>query len=124
MCDTPNILSVCLMYVYVRQTMCSCISITTKTALKYVTYFTYWPVIGSFNNWNIITLSNKDTKSEAFERIHQVVIDGISDNMALLVRYVKYGAINTTYSTTMGSYMVNFSQRPTLYRKTMHVMEN
>ena len=32
-----------------------------------VTYFTYWAVIGSFNNWNIITLSNKDTTSEAFE---------------------------------------------------------
>ena len=61
-----------------------------------VTDFTYWQLLGSFNNWNINTLSHKETTSEAFEKICQVVLDGISDNMASLVRYGKYGATNTT----------------------------
>ena len=54
------------------------------------------------NNWNIITLSHKSTASEAFEYIHLVVIDDISDNIALLVQYGKYGAMNTIDYTTMG----------------------
>ena len=31
-----------------------------------VTEFTYWPVLGSFKNWNIIALLYKATTSEAF----------------------------------------------------------
>ena len=50
-----------------------------------VTYFTYWPVLGSFNKCNIITLSHNATTSESFEDSHQVVLDVISDNMASLV---------------------------------------
>ena len=69
---------------------------------KPVTEFTYWPVIGSFNNWNIIILLHKSTDSEAFEDIHQVVLYGISKNMASLVQSGEFGATNTTYFTTMG----------------------
>ena len=57
---------------------------------------TYWPVLGSFNNWNIIKLSQKSTPSDEFDEIHKVVLDEISDNMASLVYSGKYGAINTT----------------------------
>ena len=49
---------------------------------KPVTKWTYWPVLGSFNNWSILELSQKSTPSDAFDEIHQVVLDGISDNMA------------------------------------------
>ena len=73
-----------------------------QTRYQPVTYCTYLPVIGSFKNWNIITLSHKVKTSEAFEDIHQVVLDGISDNTALLVQTGKYGAINTTDTSTMG----------------------
>ena len=52
---------------------------------KPVTKCTYWPVLGEFNNWNIIELSSKSTSSETFDEIHQVVLDGISDNMESLV---------------------------------------
>ena len=62
----------------------------------------YWPVLGSFNNWNIITLSHKATTSEAFEDIHQVVLDGISDNMASMVQSGKYSAMDTTDTSTVG----------------------
>ena len=58
-----------------------------------VTKCTYWPVLGAFNNWNIIELSSKSTSSETFDQIHQVVLDGISDNMASLVKSGKYGSI-------------------------------
>ena len=40
---------------------------------------------GPLTNWKIIQLSQKSTPSDAFDEIHQVVLDGISDNMALLV---------------------------------------
>ena len=67
---------------------------------KSVTKCTYWPVLGSFNNWNIIQLSQNSTPSDPFDEIHQVVLDGISDNMASLFESGKYGAINTTDTTT------------------------
>ena len=49
---------------------------------KPITNFTYWTVFGSFNNWNIILLSQKSTPSDAFDEIRQVVVVRISDNMA------------------------------------------
>ena len=57
---------------------------TTENQERYqqVTKCTYWPVLGAFNNWNIIELSSKSTSSNTFDEIHQVVLDGISDNMA------------------------------------------
>ena len=63
----------------------------------------------SFNNYNIIPLSKKSTPSDSFDEIHQVVLDGISDNMAPLVESVNYGAINTTYRATNGFYVIMFT---------------
>ena len=55
--------------------------------------------MGSYNNWNIIELKPKSTPFDAFNEIHQVFLDGISDNMASLVQPGMYGAIST-YDTT------------------------
>ena len=74
-----------------------------------VTKCTYWPVLESFNNWNIIKLSPKSTSPDTFDEIHQVVLDGISDNMALLVEAGKYGDINTTDTSTNGFYVIMFT---------------
>ena len=63
--------------------------------------FRDWPVLGSFNNWNIISLSHKATPSEEIYSIHTVLICGISENMASLVRTDKYYDINTKDTTTM-----------------------
>ena len=52
---------------------------------KPVTKCTYWPVLGSFNNWNVIQFYHKSTRYDVFDEIHQFVLYGISDNMALLV---------------------------------------
>ena len=52
---------------------------------KPVTKCTYLTLLGAFNNWNIIQLSSKSTSSDTFDETHQVVLDGISDNMASLV---------------------------------------
>ena len=52
---------------------------------KPVTKCMYWSVLGPFNNWYIILLSHKSTPYNVFDEIHQVVLDGISDNMALIV---------------------------------------
>ena len=51
-------------------------------------------------------MSHKSTPSDAFDEIHQVVLDGISDNMASLFESGKYGAINTTDTTTNGFYVI------------------
>ena len=67
-----------------------------KTCYQPLRYCTYWPVLSSFNNWNIITFHTKDTTSEVFEEIHQIFFDGISENMSLLVQPGNYGATNTT----------------------------
>ena len=46
--------------------------------------------------------------SEAFEEIHQVGFGDISNNMASLIQYGKYGTTNTTDTTTMGLYVIEF----------------
>ena len=56
----------------------------------------------------MIKFPHKPTTREAFENIHQVVLDGISDNMDMLIKYGKYGVTNKTYSTTMGYYVIKF----------------
>ena len=88
-----------------------------------VTDCSYWPVQVSFKKWNIITLSHKATTSEAFEDIFQVILDGISENMASLVQSGKYSAINTTGKSTMGYYVVKFVSEAYTLKMTLHVTD-
>ena len=76
---------------------------------KPVTKCSYWPLSGSFNNWNIIELSQKSTSIDTFDEIHQIDFDGISDNMALLFESGKYGAITTTDTSTNRFYVIMFT---------------
>ena len=46
---------------------------------------TYWPILLSLNNWEIILFTNKTITTEDFYSVHKVVLDGISDNMSALV---------------------------------------
>ena len=55
---------------------------------------TYWPVLGPYKNRNIIHLTPKSIPSKASDEIHQMVFDGISENMASLVQLCMYDAIN------------------------------
>ena len=64
-----------------------------------VTNGNYWKALGSYNNCNIIELTPKSTPFEAFDEIHQVVLDGIIENMASLFQPVMYGAIDTDGTT-------------------------
>ena len=54
-------------------------------------------------------MSKKSTPYGTFDEIHQVVLDGISDNMASLVESGKYGAINTTDTETNLFYVIMFT---------------
>ena len=69
---------------------------------------TYWTVLRPYNNCNIIYLTPKSIPFEAFYEIHQVVLDGIIENMALLVQLDMYGAINTYDTTTNEFYVIQF----------------
>ena len=75
--------------------------------------------MSSYNNWNIIELTQKPTPFEAFYEINQVVLDGISDNMASLVQSGMYGAINIDNNTTNGLHVIQFiSEAYTLQNNT------
>ena len=76
---------------------------------KSVIKCTYWPALGSFNNCNIIQLSQKSTPSNSFDEIHQDVLDEISGHMASLVQSGKHVAINTTDTSTNGFYVIMFT---------------
>ena len=54
-------------------------------------------------------MSQKSTPSDAFDEIHQVVLDRISDITASLVEPVHYGAINKTNTATNGFYVIIFT---------------
>ena len=106
------------------------ISSEKKERYKPVTKCTYWPVLGSFKNWNIIQLSPKSTPSDTFDEINQDVLDGISNNMALLVESVTYGAINTTDTSTNVFYVIMFTsgsyklhENTTIYGKIITAVE-
>ena len=73
-----------------------------------VTNCTYWPVLGPYNNWTIIELTPKSIPFEAFDEIHQVVLDRISENMASLFQSGMYGAINTDDTIENGFYFIQF----------------
>ena len=104
----------------IRRISCACVACTSmlekswiygipsdkQDRYKHVTKCTYWPVVWAFNNWNIIKLSSKSTSSDTFDEIHQVFLDGISDNVASLVESGKYGAINTTDTSTNEFYVI------------------
>ena len=53
--------------------------------------------------------SHKSTPYDVFDEIHQVVLDGISNNVALLVESGKYGAINTTGTKTNVFFVIMFA---------------
>ena len=57
----------------------------------------------------MIVISKKSTSSDTFDEIHQVVFYGISDNMASLVEWGKYGAINKIDTSTNGFYVIMFT---------------
>ena len=82
-----------------------------------VTNCTYWPVLGSYNNCNIIHITPKLTPFESFDDIHQVVIDCISDHMASSVQSGKYFGINTSDTSTNGFMLFNSYQRHIRYKR-------
>ena len=84
------------------------ISSKKQSRFQPVTNYTHWPVLGSYNNWNIIHLSQKSINFEAFEEIHHVVFDIMSDKMASLVQSYKYGSTNTSDTTTYGYCVIKF----------------
>ena len=95
--------------------------IPSKKQARYqpFTNSTCWPVMGSYNNWNIIEITPKSTYFDAIDDIHKVVLDGISENMASLVQSGMYSAINTADNTSYGFYIIKFiSEAYTLKKNT------
>ena len=68
--------------------------------------FTFYPVLCSSNNKNMIQCSHKATSSEDLDKFHQVIIDDINNNIPVWVKNGQYGAIDTTDTTTMVYYVI------------------
>ena len=95
--------------------------ILSKKQARYqpVTNCNYWPVLGSYSNWNIIEITPKSTPFEAFDEIHKVVLDGISENLVSLVQLGMYDTINTDDTTTNRFCVIQFlSEAYTLQNNT------
>ena len=106
MCNDPYTMCLCCMHI--EKPWIYGIPSEEQERYKPVTKCTYWPLLGSFKNQNIIYLSQKSTHSDSFDEIHQVVLDGISENMASLVESGKYGAIKKTDTLPNGFYVIMF----------------
>ena len=100
----------CLSWMYINGRKTLDYGITSKKQARYqpVTNCTYWPVLGSYKNWNIIELTPKSTTFESFDEIHKVVLDRISENMSSLAQSGMYGAINIYDTTTNELYVIQF----------------
>ena len=94
----------------------SSVQSTKQARYQPVINCTYWTVLGSYNNCNNIQLTPKSIPSEAFDEIHQVVLDRISENIASFFQLGMYGAINTDYTTKMDSMSFNSIQMNTHYK--------
>ena len=99
MCNSPHTMCLCWMYINAGQTLDLWYYVKKQARYQPVINFTYWQVMGSYKNWNIIELTPKSAPFEAFDEINQVAIDGIGENMASLFQSGMYGSINT-YDTT------------------------
>ena len=86
--------------------------LTRRPCYQLVEDCTYWPVLGSIKNWNMIQFTNKTTINENFYSVNKVVLDGISDNISALFQNGKYGVINNADPTIMGYYVVKFLSEP------------
>ena len=42
-----------------------------------VLYFTYWPVLGTYNSWNMINFTNIIRSKEDFDEIHMLMVSVI-----------------------------------------------
>ena len=85
---------------------------TRKPNYQHVEYYTYCTVLLSLNNWSINQFNNKTTTHEYFYTSHKFVLDGISDNMSVLVYNEKYVARNTADPTTIRYYFFKFLSEP------------
>ena len=74
--------------------------------------YTYWPMSVYINNCNTNKFTNRSTSIEDCDVVHKVLIESISDNMALLVQLGKYGSINAVDTTTMDQYVIKLLYKP------------
>ena len=101
-----------------------CVTTTTTTLLT-SKRFHILVCVRFFHDWNIIQFSHKETSFEDIYKIHQILLDRISEYMATLMKTGYYGGINTTETTTMGSYVIRFmsesyiKEEDTMYDKNI-----
>ena len=86
MCNMCHPLCLYFVNLYFLPTLGHRCSKTETTLLSTCPIFTYWHVLGCFKNLNLIKLSYKATYSEDIDKINKVVLYGISENMAALVK--------------------------------------
>ena len=86
MCNFPNNMCLCWMYINAEKPRISGIPPKKQARYQPVTKCTHWAVLGSYKNWNGIDMPPRSAPFEAFDEIHKVVLDIIIENMASLVQ--------------------------------------
>ena len=106
MCNTSHFFFIYAMHYYDIQTPDLKCDTTQTTILPTFQRFHILSNVSSFKNWNIVYFSYKATPSEDIDKINQVILDVISEKISEFSQTGKYGAINTTYITTMDYYVI------------------
>ena len=61
-------------------------------------YCIYAQIIGSFSDWDMVTLDNQYTSEDSLYDIHKVIIDGIVSHKFYIVTHGDVGAMTTDYT--------------------------
>ena len=81
----------------------------------------YWPVLGKYNDWVIMSFKDKGTTEEEFESVHRFVLNGMVSSTASILHDGNFGAINTDDPKTDGYYIVQFKSDPYTLQDTIDV---
>ena len=61
----------------------------------HIYFCVYVPILGSFNEWEIVTFDNSSTIEDSFNIIHKVTLDGMSSQMWSVVTHVYFRVLIT-----------------------------
>ena len=80
-------------------------------------------MLGYFNNWDIIHFAHETTSSDKIDKIHQVLLDDISENMSVLVKMANTVPLPQQIKPLWVTMLLNYFWKPTHYKKTQLATE-
>ena len=66
----------------------------------------YRSVLGTYNDWVLMTFQDKGTDKADFKEVRQIVLKGMAQNMSVLVKECNIGAIGCDHAAQENFYVV------------------